>query len=444
MDSEEHESDKGPEVPNEAGAQPNPAMVPAAPPEAPLVEVPEPTPSTHSRLADAALVMLLVIGYVSPTVAALVALATGARGLAFICFGIAAVGIGIWAIIKLYRRTRTQGRGAALAWADVLVLGILPAWGLFYNHIVNATCQVMECEASGEVFRPLAEPEVFGLLAFHLVTALAYVVSRRRRAALHPAMAELLVHAGMLAGMAIHVLLAVHFGKWVLIGVVFPPAFLPCLSPVLTVILYGAELRHRLRLRGAEARAIGKPLTVYREGPEQSFLPERIHRPTLLRALALSPVVLGVHAVIQAVWLGHAAGALQVFTRTCDYTLSRLPVEVLPGDCHYLCTVAARGHSWLVRPLRMGRRGGVPIVVNRQLAVANAFEDLLHERWPRFGRLARRTYDLLARPVCNHLRPAWVSDVVYLVMKPAEWVFYVALVLFDPRLPETRIDRMYR
>ncbi|MDI1443838.1 DUF6688 family protein [Polyangium sp. 6x1] len=444
MNSAEHERDEAPEAPTE-GAAPEVAMAPFAAPEAPLAE-PAETPSTHSRIADAALATLLVIGFISPAAAALIAAATGAHGVAFVLVSLLAVGGGIWAVVKLYRHIRTHGRGTTLGWVDVLVLGILPAWGLFYNHIVNATCQVLECEANGEIFRPLAEPEVFGLLAFHLVTVLAYVVSRRRRAALRPAMAELLVHAGLIAGMVIHVLLAVHFGKWVLFGAAFPPAFLPGLSPVLTVILYGAELRHRLRLRGADARslALSPSLSVYREGPEQSFLPDKIHRPTLLRALALSPVVLGAHAVIQAVWLGKAAGALQVFTRTCDYTLSRLPIEIIPGDCHYLCTVAARGHAWLVRPLRMGKRGGVPIVVNRQLAVANAFEDLLHERWPRFGRLARRTYDRLARPVCNHLRPAWVSDVVYLLMKPAEWVFYLVLVLLDPRSPETRIDRMYR
>ena len=435
-----------PEKPTEA--QPSsPAEAPLAPaPEVPLTPRAEETPSTHSRLADAALATLLVAGYLSPVLALLVGIvSSGSRGFALSLGFVTLVG-SVYAVVWLYRNIRQRGRGPALGWVEVLVLGILPAWGLAYNHMAKDDCQVLACDQSSALFRPLAEPEVFGLLALHLVTALAYVVSRRRPQALQPAIGELLVHASLVSGMVIHTLLAVHFGKWVLAGLAFPPAFLPCLSPVLTFFLYGAELRHRLRLRGADARsvALAHPHAVYREVPVQSFLPSQIHRPTLHRVLALSPVLLGFYAVLQAVWLGHAAGALQVFTRTCDYTLSRLPIEVIPGDCHYLCTVAARGHSWLVRPLRVGRRGGVPIVVNRQLAVANAFEDLLHERWPRFGRLARRTYDLLARPVCNYLRPAWVSDLVYLVMKPAEWVFYLVLVLLDPRSPEARIDRMYR
>ena len=82
--------------------------------------------------------------------------------------------------------------------------------------------------------------------------------------------------------------------------------------------------------------------------------------------------------------------------------------------------------------------------MNRQLAVANAFEDLLHARWPRFGRTARACYDRLAIPVCRWITSRWLADLLYLAMKPAEWLFYLALLLFDRQSPETRIDRMYR
>ncbi len=92
----------------------------------------------------------------------------------------------------------------------------------------------------------------------------------------------------------------------------------------------------------------------------------------------------------------------------------------------------------------MGVRHGHPVVVNRQLATANAFEELLHTRWPRFGRFARRTYDALGYPVSRHLKSRWVADAVYLAMKPAEWAFYLALLLLDPGDPEARLGRMYR
>ena len=82
--------------------------------------------------------------------------------------------------------------------------------------------------------------------------------------------------------------------------------------------------------------------------------------------------------------------------------------------------------------------------MNRQLALANAFEDLLHERWPSFGRLARRTYDALAFPICRALSRRWIANALYLVMKPVEVLFFFALLFLDPGDPESRIDRMYR
>ncbi|EYF07730.1 DUF6688 family protein [Chondromyces apiculatus] len=409
-----------------------------------------PKGSQHNCLVDAALALLLVMGYVSPLVLAMYAAANGLLG-RFTLFQALmwAAPFGVLAVVVwLYRDIRRRGRRMLPIAAEVLVLGILPAWGLVYNHTANASCVVTTCDAETEAFRPLAEPEVWSLLGLHLLVVLAYAVSRRRPAALHGA-GEVLVHAMLLVGMVMQTLLAVQFGHWALFGVMFPPLFLPTLAPVLTVILYAAEGIQRLLRRGGEAkmRVLRRaPESVFREAPDQELLPvvPEVHWPLFAKALLSSPVLLGIYAVVHAAWLGRADGALRVFTRTCKYTLSQVPLEIIPQDCHYLCTVAARGHTWLVQPLRVGRRGGKPILVNRQLAVANAFEDLLHTRWPRFGRLARRVYDRVGLPVSRYLRPRWASDLVYLAMKPAEWCFYVALLLLDPDAPEARIDRMYR
>ena len=409
-----------------------------------------PPPPFRSGFGDLALAVLVVTGYGTPLLAALGAAIAGALRLDVIALLLFVLGIAAWIglIVRTRRAIRERGRRPFMIAAEVLVLVLLPAWGMAYSHTGKDECTIMACDASSTVFRPLAEPEVYGLLALHALTAIAYAVSRRRPGALHPP-AELLVHAAMLAGVALHAIAALHFGTWLLAGVVLPPVFLPCLAPALTVAFSGIELRARLLRRGAEARARAlarEPDSIYREGPPQVPLPPppAIHRPTLVWSAGLATALIGLHAVAHAVWLGNAAGALQVFTRTCGYTLSRVPIVELPGDCHYLCTVAARGHAWLVRPLRLGRRGGRPIVVNRQLAVANAFEDLLHERWPRFGSTARRTYDRLGLPVSRWIRAAWMSDAVYVIMKPLEWGFYLALILIDRGAPEERIDRMYR
>ena len=115
----------------------------------------------------------------------------------------------------------------------------------------------------------------------------------------------------------------------------------------------------------------------------------------LLRAAFL--LVLPLAAVLEIVLIlcGQGAdGTVQAFTQTADWTFSQqLPPPPLEYKGHYLCTVAAGGHRKLVRPLRLGYRRGAVIVVNRQLAVANAFEELLQERLPRLHRLVRHFYD---------------------------------------------------
>lgn len=382
------------------------------------------------------------------------ALATGA-GLA--CAAVNAIvglrvgqlplGVGVAVVLAVFLAVAMArgGRGLVRAMREVLVLGVLVAWGLALNHQALARCRVTTCDLEGNVLRPLAEPQVFGLLALHAATALAYAVSRRRPGALHPR-AEVAVHAALVVGLGLHALLAVQFAKVLPLAVLLP-ATLPVLAPLLTLWLYGRELLARLRRRGAEAVVLvpaGAPTTAFREAPPVARPGVGIDRALLRRALVAAPALAGLWAVAQTAWLGRPGAALEAFTATCGYALSRIPAEVVSQDCHYLCTVAAQGHPWLVGPERVGRRGGRAIVVNRQLAVANAFEDLLHERWPRFGAWARRTYDAVGLPVSRYIRWRWLADAVYVAMKPAEWCFLLALLLLDRRDPEARIDRMYR
>ena len=110
-------------------------------------------------------------------------------------------------------------------------------------------------------------------------------------------------------------------------------------------------------------------------------------------------------------------------------------------DAHYLCTVALRGHKKLVRPTRMGLRRGERIVVNRQLCVANAFEQLLEERTP--GSTGQcGSFMIRMATGLRHIRTPLAADVAYLIMKPLEWLFVAALYLFDAK-PEDRIARQY-
>ncbi len=364
--------------------------------------------SWRSRLLRWAHALALAVGYGG----AGAALCEGALGAKLAAW--AALPAGGGALITFW--PREAPRGAA---TRILLLVVAPVWGYLLNGRL-ADCE-QRCASD---YRLLSVPQINGLYAAYAATLVAYFVCRARPEMQRPA-TEAGLLAALLAGAALMVPVGAHFAPLAPFGLLFAPIGLPLLSPYAVALWYGVEFVRRARRRG-EDEAV------------------RRRAAGLARAAALaSPLLLGLYAVLHAWWRGHPAGAIEAFTQTCgEGYFAQLQKPV--GDCHYLCTVAAQGHPRLVKPERLGRRRGRPILVNRQLAVANAFEDLLHERWPRFGRAARRLYDRLGLPVSALIRSRWVADAVYLAMKPAEWGFYLALLLLDRSPPEGRIDRMYR
>ena len=134
---------------------------------------------------------------------------------------------------------------------------------------------------------------------------------------------------------------------------------------------------------------------------------------------------------------------IKAFTETSDWNLSlrQAPQNVM-RDEHYLCTVAAGGHEKVVKPIRLGRRHGHEVIVNRQLCIANAFEQVLEERTPGFHRVLRHFYDTYGFPVARLIHSRYTADLVYFIMKPLEWIFLCVLYLTDAH-PENRIAVQY-
>lgn len=135
--------------------------------------------------------------------------------------------------------------------------------------------------------------------------------------------------------------------------------------------------------------------------------------------------------------------AIKAFLETSDWNLSGKvsPPDII-YDGHYLCTVSLKGHKNLVRPTRMGIRRGEKIVVNRQLCIANAFEDLIKEKTPKFHHFIRNVYDKYGFPLSKYIKTSWQADFIYILMKPLEWIFLMVLYLFDIK-PENRISLQY-
>ena len=160
-------------------------------------------------------------------------------------------------------------------------------------------------------------------------------------------------------------------------------------------------------------------------------------------ALVLAIPLLGI--IIAALLLfGQAPDSVvKAWTETANWRLSaRQAPQNIHVDEHYLCTVAAGGHRQLVRPTRMGIRHGHRVIVNRQLCVANAFEEVLQEKMPRFHRALRSFYDRYGFPIAKMIRSPWTADLVYCLMKPLEWLFVIVLYLTDVH-PENRIAVQY-
>lgn len=135
---------------------------------------------------------------------------------------------------------------------------------------------------------------------------------------------------------------------------------------------------------------------------------------------------------------------IKAFTDTADWTFSKqIPPPPLEYDGHYLCTIAAGGHEKIVKPLRFGLRRGEVIVVNRQLCIANAFEEVIQERFSGFHKKIRSFYDSYGYPVSRHITTPLRADIIYILMKPLEWAFLIFLYTVDVH-PEERINRQYK
>lgn len=134
---------------------------------------------------------------------------------------------------------------------------------------------------------------------------------------------------------------------------------------------------------------------------------------------------------------------VKVFTETSTWTLSqKTHPPFLDHKGHYLCTIAVCGTPEVVKPLRLGKRHGHEIVVNRQLLIANAFEELIQENTPRLHKIIRNIYDKYGYPLSQKITLPENSNLVYRLMKPLEYIFLLALYLCCNK-PEEKINKQY-
>jgi len=135
---------------------------------------------------------------------------------------------------------------------------------------------------------------------------------------------------------------------------------------------------------------------------------------------------------------------VKVFTETTTWQLSqKAHPPYLDHQGHYLCTVAACGTPTIVKPIHLGSRHGHTIIVNRQLQIANAFEELLQEHFKRTHKVIRLGYDQYGYNLSKKIITPAASNLTYILMKPIEWGFLIVLNLFCLE-PEKKIAKQYR
>ncbi|MEG2353579.1 MAG: DUF6688 family protein [Clostridium sp.] len=160
-------------------------------------------------------------------------------------------------------------------------------------------------------------------------------------------------------------------------------------------------------------------------------------------ALILAVPFLGILIGVLALFGQAPDSIIKAWSETADWNLSKhVGPQNIFRDEHYLCTVAAGGHEKIVKPIRLGKRHGHQVIVNRQLCIANAFEQIFEERTPGLHNFIRYLYDKYGYPIAKHIQSRYVADTIYILMKPAEWIFLAVIYLCDTK-PENRIAVQY-
>ena len=298
----------------------------------------------------------------------------------------------------------------------------------------NVQLEYSSDKFSNGAYTPIAAESLPTVITVFAIALLAYAVPRIFGANVPPFIAAF-CYSGMFLGIGMTVMLFVQFGRYIfdLFGVLL------LLLSFNYVICCIRLMRDTVKIYAEEFKN-----TEY-DNPILNFCARVLeYSSTFILVSFILALPLLILIVITMLLFGQRPDSIiRAFTETAEYTLSqKIPPPRLDPQGHYLCTVAACGDEKVVKPLRAGKRYGRLIVVNRQLLVANAFEDLIAEKTPKFHKFIRGVYDKFGLPISKHITTKRRSNLVYFIMKPLEWLFVAVLYTFDLK-PENRIAVQY-
>ncbi len=300
-----------------------------------------------------------------------------------------------------------------------------------YAYLLAIDMDVNDCCSESATFSPEHKLSVIVLI---VLNQLAVIVSVLKPKTLSP-LIEVLINCILLLGLGFNVVLIFHVESlyfWVGILQIMIVIFFQ---------LYGNHMRFIEDHKTSVHEYKGLQLMLYK-----ILLADPFVKFPILLVLCLPVFV--VLTMVLMLFGQKPDSIVRAFTDTYKHGLSELDYMCNDVQCetgHYLCTIAANGHADVVKPLRTGIRQGKTIVCNRQLLVSNAFEELIEEKFPKLHKWIRSQYNKVGKQLHQHyhvFNKQWVSDVVYILMKPLEWLFVLTLYTFDKK-PENRIALQY-
>lgn len=315
---------------------------------------------------------------------------------------------------------------------EILTVVIIPIAFLTFADIGKEN----ECCGDSAVFSPKHRIGIYAAILFYTI---AYIAAIKKRILFPPVM-ELLINISLIIGVVINVLLCVHLNKTDLGGLFWMMGNVPIIMLLVLKLIQRQQLiqNHISENKLSVNNAFGRiALNILQLNP-------LIKYPVLL--LLVLPVTL-LLSLILLIFGQKPDSLIRAFTDTYKHGFSQLDYMCDNVDCggHFLCSVGAKGHKRIVKPIRYGERNGNKIICTRQLLVSNAFEDLLQEKFPKSHRSIRSHYNKVGSFIHKYyhfFNIKWVSDIVYILMKPLEWIFLLVLYTFD-ECPENRIAKQY-
>lgn len=288
-----------------------------------------------------------------------------------------------------------------------------------------------DCCGDSATFSPEHKLTIYVLISVSIIT---YFYSSYKRNSSTPVI-EVLTNSILLLGLVLNIFIAIHIG-----GILWLWGNIPV----------GLLFMFRL---------IGNHKIFIESNKVNQYEPENYFEKIAWKILNLNPFIkipfllvlcLPVLTIISSLLIlfGQKADSIvRAFTDTYKHGFSQLNYMCYNVECgeHFLCSVAANGHKKVVSPIRYGERNGSKIICNRQLLISNAFEELIQQNLPKTHRIIRSKYNKIGKLIHKHyhiFNNKFVSDIIYIIMKPLEMFFLVILYTFD-RKPENRIAKQY-